>query len=122
MRVPATILDNRGKIRMKSFSVVSIAVLFLGLNVSGQGVPNSAEKNPERNRIERLLDITQGSASEHHRIMTTPGNSREDALQNRDKTTSATKALVAAGDPAIDPIVERIRRTNRQIPRKWRIL
>jgi hypothetical protein len=107
---------------MKSFSVVSIAVLFLGLNVSGQGVPNSAEKNPERNRIERLLDITQGSASEHHRIMTTPGNSREDALQNRDKTTSATKALVAAGDPAIDPIVERIRRTNRQIPRKWRIL
>lgn len=69
----------------------------------------SINLDSDQNRIGRLLDLVQDISKENDRLRITPGSSHEDYQRNQDRETSLTLALTAVGDPAIDPLVERIK-------------
>ncbi len=81
---------------------ILILVVLCGLNVSGvEAMASGAENsNPDRKRIERLLD-------------------KAEEVQYLSAQTSLTQAIVSLGDPVIDPLIERTKRALRSDQRRF---
>ena len=99
---------------MKFQIQMTVFIALCNLNVFWAETMVSGTENPtpDRRRIERLLDLVQETAKEDTRLTTTPGDNWEAYQRNLDRETSVTQGLVTVGNLAIDPIVERIKRTK----------
>jgi hypothetical protein len=99
---------------MKFWIQTTVFIALYSLNVFEAGTMASGAENPppNRQRIERLLDLVQETAKEDTRLTTTQGDNREAYQRNLGRETSVTQDLVAVRDLAIDSIIERIKRTK----------